>query len=111
MVSTLGAGGAASGQLGVPRLAVGLPPAVGLSPEHLGSPIAPRPGPPGPVTVFVELTQPPTVDVFSAARASGSPTAVAAAAGRAARGQASQAADRVLGLPGRRGGPRRGLFR
>ncbi|HET9256849.1 MAG TPA: hypothetical protein VFO16_16855, partial [Pseudonocardiaceae bacterium] len=80
LVSALGAGGAASGQLDTPALAVGLPPAAGLSPEPWRGMISPRVG--GPVTVFVELTQAPAVDVFSAARASGSPVAVAAAAAR-----------------------------
>ncbi len=92
-----GISGPASGRSGPLQLAVGLPPAAGLAPTPLRDKIGPRPGAtPGPVAVFIELTQTPAVEVFHAERGAGHPAAVAARAAGAAKIRLEQAADRVL---------------
>ncbi|HEY6423425.1 MAG TPA: S8 family serine peptidase [Pseudonocardiaceae bacterium] len=106
------AGGPASGQPAAPEIAIGLPPATGLPPGPLQGKISPRLGAvQGPVTVFIELTLTPAVDVFTAQRSAGRPAKVAAQAASAARSQVGQAADRVLGLLGRQGGGAHELYR
>ncbi|MGH8918652.1 MAG: S8 family serine peptidase, partial [Actinomycetes bacterium] len=51
----------------------------------------------GPLTVFIEVAAIPAVDAYQAERSAGRPAAAAAEAAIAARNQATQAVDRVLG--------------
>ncbi|MGH3787926.1 MAG: S8 family peptidase [Pseudonocardiaceae bacterium] len=111
-MSAIGAGGSATGRPEGSQLAVGLSPAAGLPPGTFQGKISPRLGAaPGPLTVFIELTPPPAVDVYSAERGAGRTPPVAAAAARIAGSRVGQAADRVLDRLQRRGAGTRQLFR
>ncbi len=117
-MSVSGVRGAAHGKPRAPQLAVGqslavgLAPAAGLPPGPLQGKISPRLSTAsGPATVFIELTQTPAVDVYSAERGVGRTAPVAAAAARAAGTRVGQAADRVLDRLRHRGTGTHELFR
>ncbi|MDQ4092896.1 MAG: S8 family serine peptidase [Actinomycetota bacterium] len=99
VIASAGLNGLASGQPDTVPLAVGLPPAAGLPPVPLQGKIGSRlDAARGPVAVFVELAQPPAVEVFHTQRNAGRPAATAAQLAGAAKSQVEQAADRALGM-------------
>ncbi|MGH3917119.1 MAG: S8 family serine peptidase [Pseudonocardiaceae bacterium] len=92
------ASAAASGQPDRGELAPGLPSAPGMSTDLLLGKVSPRLGAEqGPVTAFIEVAATPAVDVYHAERSAGRSAVDAADAVTAARNQAEQVVDRVLG--------------